>query len=60
MPWGSCLLTWSCEGRPAFAPPPCVCGEVYLTLPKARPLLTSLLFSFSLIEAVRRRLDEYE
>ena len=32
MPWGSCRQTWRREGRLALAPPPRVCGEVYLTL----------------------------
>ena len=32
-PWGSCRLDVDARGRLALAPPPCVCGEVYLPLP---------------------------
>ena len=27
------VRVWRCEGRPPLAPPLCVCGDVYLTLP---------------------------
>ena len=32
---------WRCEGRPPPAPPLCVCGDVYLTLPYRRPSSTT-------------------
>ena len=39
MPWGSCPCPGvEMRGSPPLAPPLCVCGDVYLTLPYANKL----------------------
>ena len=36
------VRVWRCEGRPPPAPPLCVCGEIYLTLPYLNSVLLVL------------------